>query len=356
MVEDGSAHSVKRAALKLAIGLAALGLAAPLAAQGKVTPLFASDEPLEVTITGPIRELIKNAERSTDPYPATLVANGESLPIQLSARGNSRRKRMICQSPPFLVRFDPKPADASLFDKQGRVKLVAHCRNNDGYERYVLKEYAAYRLYNVLTPESLKVRLARMRYVDGGDGKPVAERWGFFIEDVDDAARRLGGKELAVPSMPSKALDAKDAARYVLFQYMIGNLDWDMGRGPEGSDCCHNSKLVGATRDATDALIPIPYDFDYSGLVDTPYAAPPESLPVRAVTNRYYRGLCRHNADVQAAALDYLAARPKLEAELRAIPQLDAKSRDEMLRFLGGFFEDIATPEQVEKKLFKTCR
>ncbi len=212
-------------------------------------------------------------------------------------------------------------------------------------------EYAAYRLYNVMTPESLKVRLARMRYMDGDDKKPIAERWGFFIEDIDDRRAAAGGKELAVPSMPSKALDSKDAARYVLFQYMIGNLDWDMGRGPEGSDCCHNSKLVGTTAEATEGLIPVPYDFDYAGLINAPYAVPPESLNVRSVTTRYYRGLCRHNADVQAAAKDYLAARPALEAELRGMAQLDAKSRDEMLSFLGGFFEDIATPEQVEKKL-----
>ncbi len=139
MVEDGSARAVKGAFLKTLAAVAALALASPLAAQGKVTPLFAADEPLDVTITGPLRDLIKQAETSTIPYAATLAANGESLPIQLSARGNSRRKRVTCQSPPFLVRFDPKPADTSLFDKQGRVKLVAHCRNTDAYERYVLK-------------------------------------------------------------------------------------------------------------------------------------------------------------------------------------------------------------------------
>jgi hypothetical protein len=329
----------------------ALVVAGPAPAQRGEAALFASDAPIEVTITGPVRDISRAAEKSTDPQPATLAANGETLPITLAARGITRRRN--CEFPPLMVDFVDKPADASLFDKQNRLKLVTHCKPVSGFDDYVLREYAAYKLYSALTPESFKVRLARVRYID--DGKEVAQRWGFFIEDVDDLAKRIGGKELEVTSVPSSTLNVVDAARYALFQYMIGNLDWDMTNGPPGSECCHNSKLIGATLEAREALIPVPYDFDYSGLVNAPYATPPEAVPVRSVRTRYYRGLCRHNAAVRTEAAALLAARPALEGALSSIAQLDARDRDNMRKYVAGFFDDIATPAKVDK-LLKTCR
>lgn len=335
-----------------AIGAAvALVLAVPAMAQKGEAPLFAVDTPLEVTITGPIRAISRAAERSTEPQQATLAANGETLPITLAARGITRRRN--CEFPPMMVDFVDKPANTSLFDKQNRLKLVTHCNGASGFDRYVLREYAAYKLYNALTPESFKVRLAKMRYIDGG--KEVANKWGFFIEDVDDLAKRIGGKELEVEGVPSSTLVAADAARYVLFQYLLGNLDWDMTNGPPGTMCCHNSKLIGATAETRAALIPVPYDFDYSGLVNAPYATPPASVPVRTVRSRYYRGLCRHNAAVSSEAAAFLAARPALENALASIGELDAKDRDNMRKYMAEFFADIATPKDVEK-LFKTCR
>jgi hypothetical protein len=329
----------------------ALVLAVPATAQKGEAPLFASDAPIDLTITGPVRDISRAAERSTNPQPATLAANGETLAITLAARGITRRRN--CEFPPMMIDLVDKPANTSLFDKQNKIKLVTHCKSESGFDRYVLREYAAYKLYSALTPESFKVRLARVRYIDGG--KEVANRWGFLIEDVDDLAKRVGGKELEVESVPSSTLNVDDSARYALFQYMIGNLDWDMSNGPPGTMCCHNSKLVGATAEARTALIPVPYDFDYSGFVNAPYATPPEAVPVQSVRTRYYRGLCRHNEAVRKEAAAFLAARPSLESALGSITQLEAKDRDNMRKYLAGFFDDIATPKGIDK-LFKTCR
>ena len=342
--------------MKAAIALLvfALGLAAPAAAEDTPAPLFAADSPIEITVAGPIHQIERATADATTPRPATLAAGSETLPIMLSARGHARRQAVNCQFPPLLVAFPQKPGASSLFRGQKQLKLTAHCRNQSSFDRYVLREYATYRLYNALTPQSFKVRLARVRYVDGG--KEIAVRWGFFIEDSNAVARRLGGKQLDVPSFPYSGLDPAGEARAALFEYLIGNLDWDMGEGPKGSRCCHNFKLVGATRDARTGVIPIPYDFDYSGLVDTPYAVPPEGIPVNSVRHRWFRGICRNNAEAQRAAADFIAARPKLEGQLNAIPQLPPGDRDDMLKYIAGFYDDIATPDSVQKKLLKTCR
>ena len=99
---------------------------------------------------------------------------------------------------------------------------------------------------------------------------------------------------------------------------MIGNLDWSMQAGPAGRRLLPQQP---ADRAAGAALfVPVPYDFDYSGLVDAPYAVPPEGFTVRASRPRYYRGYCRHNAEALAAAAEFRAQRPAIEAMFAQIP------------------------------------
>ena len=94
-------------------------------------------------------------------------------------------------------------------------------------------------------------------------------------------------------------LDPDAAARFAVFEYMISNLDWAMTAGQPGQDCCHNSRLAGRPGTAT-GLVGVPYDFDYSGLVDAPYAVPPDGIHVSNVRVRRYRGFCAHNEQAQA--------------------------------------------------------
>ena len=321
-------------------------------------PLFAADEMIRLTLRGPLAAIRRGAERSTDSHPATLAlqgANPESHAIRLSARGLSRRRRDVCAFPPLRLEFAGRPAAGSLFRGQRRLKLVTHCQPGDDFQQHVLLEYAAYRLLNALSPRSLRVRLARTDYVEGHATTPFVTRLGFLIEDVDHAARRNGLVELDTGNVAVARLSPSDAARFAVFQYMIGNLDWAMNGGPAGEPCCHNGKLLAADRAATANLIPIPYDFDYSGLVEAPYAVVPEQVPVASVRTRRYRGFCLHNAEAQAAAAQFRAARPQLEAVMAGIPELERRRRERALSYLRGFFDDIATPQAVASNLLRTC-
>jgi hypothetical protein len=321
---------------------------------GEVTPLFSADSVLAITLSGPIRQIVNRAEYSVTPYPATMAAAGETLPIELSARGLSRRDRRNCHFPPLRVAIPGNPGETSLFDRQGQLKLVTHCNPSLQNEQHVLREFLAYRLYNQITPESFRVRLLRVTYVD--QGQPFTTRWGFFIEDVDDAARRLGLRELAAESIAVAQLSPRAAARVALFQYMIGNTDWDMTAGPEGTQCCHNSRLAAGTQDAVSGIIALPYDFDNSGLVDAPYAVPSPTLPIVSVRQRRYRGYCPHNALVIEEAEAFRQARPGMEAEIRQTPGLQDATRRTLLRYVDRFFADIADPAAIERNLLSDCR
>ena len=317
------------------------------------TPLFSSDDPIRLTIGGPIGPIARSAEDSTEAKPGTLTLAGSTpLPIRLSARGITRRRSDTCQFPPLRVDFSGAPPATSLFAGQRRLKLVTHCRSSASFQQYLLMEYSAYRLFNLVTPVSFRARLATVDYVDPG-GKPITTRWGFFIEDKDDVARRNNLRPANVGDrISSTQLEARQAARVAMFEYMIGNLDWSMIAGPRGEGCCHNSRLASG---AGGTLIPFPYDFDYSGLVDAPYAVPPEGFKISSVRRRIYRGHCRHNAEALAAAAEFRSKRPAIEALFGQVPGLEEKTRRSAIAYLGGFFADIATDDAVRTKLLKAC-
>jgi hypothetical protein len=278
----------------------------------------------------------------------------ETLAVTLAPRGITRRKKEICPFPPLAVVFPEKPPAGSLFKGQKKLKLVTHCKPVASFQQYLLLEYAAYKLYNALTPQSFNARLALIDYVDAA-GKPMTTRLGFFIEDGDDMAARNGLDEEKMPDrIAIAALEPKAAVRYALFQDMISNLDWAMNAGPPGAGCCHNARLIGP-KGATANIIPVPYDFDYSGLVDAPYAAPPAQVPVANVRVRRYRGFCRHNAEVEAQAAQYLAARDRLLAVMDSIPDLEEKSKSKAKAYLAGFFEQLGSKADIDAKLLKTC-
>jgi hypothetical protein len=333
-----------------ALGLMIAASAASAAEPAK--PLFADDQAVRITIKGPIKRLASSDDRSKA-VTATVTAGAETLPVRLSPRGITRLRKETCDFPPIRVDFTGAPPATSLFAGQRRLKLVTHCRSGDSFQQYPLLEYATYRLYNQLTPLSFRVRLLQVDYVEE-DGKPLTSRVGFFIEDLGDVARRNGMAEARVGSrIQVSTLNPADAARFAVFQYLISNLDWAMQAGPEGDTCCHNSRLISAA--GAPPYTTVPYDFDYSGLVDAPYAAPPEGINVSSVKMRRYRGFCRHNAEAIKAAADIRGQQGALTAVLAGIPQLGDGSKRKAAAFLGKSFQDIASDEAVTKNLLKTC-
>ena len=335
----------------IAFPAACLALSAPASAQ-QPKPLFATSEPIHITIQAPLSGLIRS--RSDAVIQGTLTdPTGQALPIALSVRGITRRAADVCEFPPLRVQFTSPPPPASLFAGQKKLKLVTHCKNNPAFQQYVLLEYSAYRMYNVLTPHSFRVRLANVDY-RGADGRPIVSRVGYFLEDLGDLARRNGMKETRAPEIiPNTDLKSADAARYALFQHMISNHDWSMRAGPKGRECCHNAELMGPL--APGATIPVPYDFDFSGFVNAPYATPPDQLKIHSVRDRFYRGYCIDNADVVAAARQMRDERPQMMAAVTSTPGLDPGTAKRAIGFLDGFFSEIASDEAVNKNLLARC-
>lgn len=346
------------------LGLVALAwfLATPAMAADK---LFADQAaPLRITLTAPFPALEREAKTSLKPVPATLTLTDQSgatqsFPIQVRPRGISRRK-VYCAFPPIYLMFDKAAMKASLFHGQHHLKLVTYCHTGADYEQRIMLEYLVYKLYNLITPMSLKARAAEVTY-RSSPSDPGITRFGFLIEDVNKAAERNGGEVLNGPShmVSLGQLDAHATTRATLLEYMVGNLDWEFLASAPGEKCCHNSRLVaapGATPATARNVAPLPYDFDFTGFVNPPYAGPPEGIPIDSLTQRFFRGYCALSGEIPSVAQEYLAHRADMMALIDNQPGLNASFREKADRFLDGFFAVLNDPARMQSQLIRHCR
>ena len=340
-----------------AIGvLALLFTATAMAKDGdKPAKIFDRDDVIAVTIEGPWRAVAR-ASNNTTTWPGQFSytsADGSivRIPVTISRRGLTRAR--VCDFPPLRLDFDKEAAKGTAFRGAGNLKLVTHCFQSERYSQYYVKEYLAYRMYNLVTPLSFRVQGLDARYVEAGNDSKAVERFAFLIEDPDDIAKRNDLEKLTIKETKPSQLDPLQTDRYVMFQYLIGNLDWAVLSGP-GETCCHNARLLAPPGGGL--ITPVPYDLDSSGLVNAHYAAPPAALRVRDVTDRLYRGFCAHNGEVPGVLQEFRALQPQFMAMIENEPRLNERTRKEASRYLADFYEELETDKDVQRKLIGNCR
>ncbi|MBS1818196.1 MAG: hypothetical protein JSU08_09725 [Acidobacteria bacterium] len=312
--------------------------------------LFASDDPLPVTLIADFKAINRDRDpESTKVFPGTLVvakANGgeDRIQVNLRTRGHSRRLSATCTFAPLRVEF-PNRGLGTVFEGHKSLKLGTHCRDAELYEQYVYREYLAYRIFNQITQRSFRARLATASYMEPGSTTPFAKRAGLFLEDDDDVARRLGGETSSLQGLTFGHVDSEALALVTLFEFMIGNTDMSLAK-------LHNMILV---RGANGTAYPVPYDFDYSGLVNARYAVPAQALNLPTVRERLYRGPCMR-ADQLAPYFSRLQAiRDRIFLLYDSLPQLDAGYRKDARGYLGQFFSLIEKPAEVKRAFIDGC-
>jgi len=343
-------------------------------ARGEAEPatLFELEDTLDVSITAPWREMVRNEEFQGS-YPAKMafvdeLGHAERLDLTVERRGKSRQR--TCKIPPIKLRFDKDDVKGTTFRGQESLKLVTHCESSSGYEQYYILEYLAYRIYGLLTDFSFRVRPLTATYLQAESedkqekGFSLFEKktsegpvFAFLIEEDKDVANRHDLKNLHIPKISPDQLDSEEAALFALFQFLIGNVDWAATMGPDPEECCHNSKLIGPepTR-PEDTLYAIPYDFDSSGLVDAEYAVPPQGLPIRSVTQRLYRGYCAHNASLESARQRILAEEQPIYQLFSEEGRLEPGKRNKALSFLEAGFRLLGDEKRFRTEIVEKCR
>ena len=325
----------------------------------KPAKLFSSDDTLAVTLTAPWRKLERD-ERYQGAYPARIQYRDESgadVQLDLTVERRGVKRQAACSFPPIRLRFEKETVKGTTFRGQTSLKMVTHCEKSTRFDQYYVLEMLAYRMYNLITDYSFRVRPLDVTYLDSDTGKAGESRFAFLIEDDGDVAKRNDLKKLKIPKVSAGRLEPEVASLFALFQFMIGNVDWAATAGPDPTECCHNVKLIAPKPlKQDDYIIPLAYDFDSAGLVDAPYAAPPDGLPINSVTQRLYRGYCLHNASLPAARQQVLERESALRALIAAEDRLTSGSRKKADRYLGSFFDMLKDPGDFEKYVTEKCR
>jgi hypothetical protein len=258
-------------------------------------------------------------------------------------RGNFRRDPANCNFPPLLLNFKKGDVKNTLFDNQDKLKLVTPCHA----EEDIIEEYLVYKLYNRVTDISLKVRLVRMLYFDTGKGKEVFTRFSFFIEHDEDAAERNNAfvKDRFITPFD---LDADNARKLSVFQYMVGNKDWQF--------TSRQNLILIQPNDTNLAPRAIPYDFDFSGFVNAHYTKPkgvPEDL---LPTRRLYNGICYTQGEFREVFDYFIKLKPDFQSLINNTNYISKSRRREKILYLDYFYDVIGDKDLFQKYFLDICK
>ncbi|MEO0580017.1 MAG: hypothetical protein AAFZ58_15120 [Pseudomonadota bacterium] len=341
----------------LGVILCGIGLVEPAHA----APLFEDEASLSAVMAVPLAQAYRQRKQDERFYVQghwsynDASGNKIRLPLQVRTRGNFRR--LNCRQPPLQLNFRKSTLPGTLLAKQDKLKLVGPCSNSDSARQRVLVEEFAYRIHEIVAGDAaFATRRIDLAYVDTDKKYKPREDQTFVIEPIDGLAKRLGGKEFKGTKTRHSTLDAERAVLVEVFQYMIGNTDFSMVASPPYDDkCCHNVKLIEVEGSGR-GLVPVPYDFDFSGIVDAPYASPSDKIPIRSVTKRYYMGVCRKDGLIEQAVAHIRSKRADIYAALDATDGLNERYANKTRKYLDEFFAIADDPAQVERRLVKRCR
>ncbi len=313
--------------------------------------LFGQEVLLELTLKADFRSLKRT--RSKDIYhDATMICHltdsiQVTTPVRLKARGIYRKEN--CALPPIWLNINNSGIETEELSETRRIKMVSECRSGNHYSDYLLREYLVYKIYNLVTPYSYRVRLIHLKMVDTGRDNRESLAWAFLIEPTDMVANRLHAKEVKNDVLAMRTVNQEAMDRLAMFQYMIGNPDYSVtGR--------HNLKILSLQTSGPSGYIPVPYDFDFTGIVNASYATPNETLDLTSVRERCFVGPCRDEQSYKNAIDALQAVRDEIEACIWAFDLLDEEQRFDMIGYVESFFNTAENERFIDRELSTTCK
>jgi hypothetical protein len=323
-------------------------LITPCRAQIDPVKFFETNDVLEAKLNWDIGKLIHTSSKP-EYLPATfsckIADSSISEQIRLMARGHIRKE--ICYMPPIKLNFH-NSTSPKLYPLNS-LKLVCTCFENSYGDQLLLKEYLVYKMFNLITDKSFRVRLLDFTYEDVNGRKKPYSGHAFLMENEKALAKRNDCKELKGTTSHSEYTERTQMTIVAIFEYMIGNTDF-------GVSANHNTILMQPANDSTARPIVVPYDFDYSGIVDAYYAVPNEGLPIENVRQRLYRGFLRTEEELNEAIAIFNKQKEKIYSLVNGFDLLTEKNRKNIIDYLDDFYKTINNSSQVKNIFIQQAR
>lgn len=260
-----------------------------------------------------------------------------SLEGKIRSRGNIRLE--VCNNPSLKVKVKKQGLLKAGFSDLNEFKLVLQCSGGKVGRGYLRREALVYQLHSIYSDYTHRIIPVVIHFTDPKYDSIDA----FFIEDEEQLAARLACKIIETRIASTRGLKRDAYVNLCLFNYLVLNTDWFVFN-------LHNIEFINPK--GTKHLIPIPYDFDYSGFVGTSYAVPREELGIATVYAPKWLGQHVTKAEIKAGAAHYLSKREEAIALIRDHPTLTGKARKRMLRRLEDFYKLM----EKEKALLRLVR
>ena len=292
---------------------------------------------VNITIETNLDSLI-NVRRRENYQPATFSyenKNGEEITSKIKIKPRGKFRRKICDFPTVKLNFSKKALKAEGMAKFDDYKLVTHClKDKKESDENVLREYLVYKMYNVLSENSFRVQYLNITYIDNQNKYPKIKRKGFLIEDTGELANRIDAKVYGEIRLPIDSFNLEQYNFVALFQYMVGNVDWKV------TPFSKNIKVMkAATQDKHEV---IPYDFDFSGVVQTSYTRLAEHIGQKNARQRIFLGHINDPKDLNANIALFQSKKEELLEYIDNFELLAKPSRKNIKKYIESFYKDIA--------------
>ncbi len=313
--------------------------------------IFEVPAPMDITLTYDMKafQRNKNKDEYVDVHFLYQISDTVQIKHTLRKKARGQFRKSHCSYAPFWLNIRKADIVNKNLQEIKKIKVVTQCKGGKDHSDYVLKEFLAYKIYNLLSPVSFRVRLVHMKYIDTGRKNKESESWAFLIEPEEMLAERSDGIVIKNDEISMRLTRPKEMDLAALFQYMVGNPDYSIaGR--------HNMKLLGLPGFGSAGYTPVPYDFDYTGLVNADYAIPGETLGISSVRQRYFLGPCREDQEYQLAIDHINSHREEILELVSDFPYLSDKQKNVMIAYLEDYFNLASGPKFIERELKSTCR
>lgn len=321
------------------------------ARRAAAAPLFSTHDPLTLTLSTDISWIrdTRSDEEEVEGTVRYVGADGTevTVPVKVRARGNFRRDKGNCNFPPLRLNFAGGTAEGTLFEGQDKIKLVTPCHDGrDNFQQYVLHEYLIYRTFRLLSPVGFRVRRVEITYEDPDGGYDTRTKTAFLLEEDEQMAERNRATLSEWDQFHPLSMEGEQASLVDLFQYMIGNTDFSL-------PMFHNAVLI---REESGRYLPVPYDFDWAGVVNARYAVPDPQLGTRTVRERVYRGFCREGVDQGALVQRFNDQKAAIWSLYEETEGLSDGERKRALEYYERFYQTLNDPRRYEREILRACR
>lgn len=293
-------------------------------------------EATKIALETDLTTILENRKKDVY-YPATLTTDdGKTFKVEVKMRGKYRRK--MADIPPLKIKFKKKDLTTAGLDTLNEIKLTLPAYDSDLGEQLLLKEYVAYRMFEHLTSASVRARLVRLTINDTHVEKS-RKMYAIMIEDEEETAVRLKGEEVEQYGISPDSLIMNQAALVSVFQYMIGNTDWDISM-------VRNVRLIKSPESGK--ILVIPFDFDFAGMVAAPYASPSSESGLKTVRDRFMMANGIKTEHLKRALKIVQSAKNDLY-KISSSKYIPRATSDEITSYLETFFQQIESSDEVPK-------